>query len=44
MAGGNSGRNDRAIADAMQEMAQALQHQAQNNAGGDGEFRYLEKL
>lgn len=42
MAGGNSGRNDRAIADDMQAMAQAMQHQVQNNAIGDGEFRYLE--
>ena len=44
MAGGNSGRDDRAIADAMQAMVQALQNQAQSNAGGDGEFRYLEKF
>ena len=44
MAGGNAVRNDRAFADVMQAMAQALQHRVQNNAGGDGEFRYLEKF
>lgn len=44
MEGGNAGRNYRAIADVMQAMAHALQHQVQNNAGGDGEFRYLEKF
>lgn len=44
MAGGNAGRNDRAIADAIQAMVQASQHQVQYNAGGDDEFRYLEKF
>lgn len=39
-----AGRNDRAISNALEAMAQAMQNQNQNNVGGDVKFCYLEKF